>query len=146
MRNTASAQIPVARYRVLEDGSLVMLHEGRDSLDRVSRGEVLIIRNGLQVLDLMDFLRELSLEAIAAVAGTIAANRIKQDGFTSIHQHLRGNQIESAYELITERLCGHEIAPSASGFPREDFAATTLQADVVARTLRADTAARTPQD
>lgn len=107
MRTVPSDPMPI-RERVLADGDREVLPEGGDTLERVARGEVLIVRQALAGSGLLAELRGLILAEVAAGAGPEVAQRLDADGLGALHRHLNGPAIEGTLVRVTERLRGRE--------------------------------------
>jgi nitrite reductase/ring-hydroxylating ferredoxin subunit len=96
------------RERVLADGDREVLPANDDTLERVARGEVLIVRQALAGTGLLTELRGLILAEVAAEAGSEVGQRLEADGLGALHRHLEGPAIEATLVRVTERLRGRE--------------------------------------
>lgn len=71
-----------------------------DLADRLMAGEIFVVRQCLQTLDIFDEIAETSLEDIRIVAGEDAAANIEREGFETIHRCTSLDQIYA----ITDRI------------------------------------------
>lgn len=70
-----------------------------DLAERTKKGEVFVVRQGLQRLGIFDEIETLSLDAIREVCGAEVANSLAEDGIQNVHKHASLAQIAE----ITDR-------------------------------------------
>ena len=64
---------------------------------RTLAGELVIVRKGMQDLELFDQSVDLVINSIEAVCGLDVAEAVKRDGVESIHLHVGLDQVEAVY-------------------------------------------------
>lgn len=73
---------------------------------RILRGEVFVVRRGLQQLGLLETLARSTLEGIRNFAGPEVASKIERDGFDQIHKWIKPADIpavtDAVYKVVTE--------------------------------------------
>jgi len=72
------------------------------SIDRVRRGEVIVVRQCLQAIAYFDQLQEASLEGIRQVVGDQKAARVREEGFESIHTIIDVEELDSVVNSTYE--------------------------------------------
>ena len=85
-----------------------------DLAPRILRGEVFVVRRGLQQLGLYDTLVRSTLEGIRNTAGPEVASEIERCGFDRIHEWVKPAEIpavtDAVYKVVTEN--ASDVLPS----------------------------------
>ncbi len=89
----------------------------RDSvLPRALSGELVIIRQCLQSLEVFDQIRNMLVRSVGEVCGEAAADQVRSEGPEQIHQHVGIDRIEKIYARIRSDLAGKMPAIMARMF------------------------------
>jgi nitrite reductase/ring-hydroxylating ferredoxin subunit/ectoine hydroxylase-related dioxygenase (phytanoyl-CoA dioxygenase family) len=114
---TATAS-PYRLTHVLPDSEIEIDNVGLK--ERLERGEVIVIRGGMEIGGALDRTRTVIFEAIEEVLGAEIAARVRAEGLEQIHTIVQVPDINRVHTLVTQRL-KREFLPITERIVRETF-------------------------
>ncbi len=98
------------------DGSVQKQCKVESVIDRVNNGELVVWRQGMQDLKVMDQARDLVLDSVRQVCGDAAAAAVAKDGVEYIHRHISLDDVEAVYKAARVVLADKMPAVTAQVF------------------------------